>query len=89
MVPAILPKRIRGYIALLKSDLRRRSVMRWAVLLVLASDSSCPTGYLQLALQRAHMCEALSEMLKVQSAYLKSIASAAASFRSLMEVRSA
>jgi len=42
-------------------------VMRWAVLLVLASDVSCPTGYLQLALQRAHMCEILSEMLKLGS----------------------
>jgi EAL and modified HD-GYP domain-containing signal transduction protein len=36
-------------------------VFRWAVLLVMAGYDDCPIGYLEFALQRAHMTEQLAE----------------------------
>jgi EAL and modified HD-GYP domain-containing signal transduction protein len=35
-------------------------VLRWAILLALAGNDDCPTGYLETALQRARMCELLA-----------------------------
>ncbi|MBC7925514.1 MAG: EAL domain-containing protein [Bryobacteraceae bacterium] len=48
-------------------------VKRWAALTALAVEPGCPMGYLQIALQRAHMCEILASDLEVsrsQSAFL-------------------
>ena len=39
-------------------------VVRWATLLLMASDADCPTGYIEVALQRARMCELLAIELR-------------------------
>jgi EAL and modified HD-GYP domain-containing signal transduction protein len=38
-----------------------QTVMRWTILLTMASQQDCPPGYLRLALERAHMCERLAK----------------------------
>jgi c-di-GMP phosphodiesterase len=40
-------------------------VMRWAVLLTIAGQQDCPHGYIQLSVQRAYMCEAISRHTKL------------------------
>ncbi len=37
-----------------------QKVMRWAVLLTIASQEDCPRAYVQLSLQRGYMCEAIA-----------------------------